>query len=99
MNLEEMIQLQVLKFKASHSARGALNDALIDQAEADGKVKPVQMCAKVSPQLYEAVDHVCQMLDLTKREFIEAAVVEAVAIAERHIDKMGEDLQQRIGGV
>lgn len=101
MKLEEMIQLQVLKQKAAFARPfGKASDSILEQGEKEGKVKLVQMCAKVSPELYEAVDNVCQMLDLTKREFIEAAVSEAVQLAEEHISKMGEELrQQRMGGV
>lgn len=98
MNLEEMLQLQVLKFKASMDGRGPFLEAAIDRA--DGKVKPVQMCAKVSPELFAQVEHVCEMLDLTKREFIEAAVVEAVQLANKYIATMPDPTeQQRIGGL
>lgn len=98
MNLEELIQLQVLKLKASASPGGRFGDALIEQGEREGKVKLVQMCAKVSPELNEAVDNVCGMLDMTKRQFIEAAVSEAVQLAEVHLDKVHEELSQRALG-
>lgn len=98
MNLEEMLQLQVLKFKASMAGRGSLLESAIENA--DGKVKPVQMCAKVSPELFDQVENVCGMLDLTKREFIEAAVIEAVHIANKYIATMPDPTeQQRIGGI
>ena len=83
MTLDEMIQFQVLKLKASASLQGRLHDAAVEQAE--GKIQLRQMCAKVSPQLYDAVENVCQMLDMSKRQFIEAAVSEACTKAEAQI--------------
>lgn len=83
MNMDELIQLQVLKLKAAHSGvTGRLLDNFVDQAE---PVQVRQMCAKVSPQLYDSLEKVCELLDLSKRAFIEAAVSDAVLRAEAQI--------------
>ncbi len=94
MKLDEVLQLQVLKLKALNSGQtfsGRVMDQLIEQSE--GKVEFRNMCAKVSPQLYENLEQVCNLLDMTKRQFIEAAVVEAVSKAEELIERHGA-LQQ-----
>lgn len=91
MNLQEIIQLQVLKQKAVHSGRGALLERLIEsgEVESDGTLPLRQMCAKVSVALYQDLENVCGALDMTKREFIEAAVADAIDQAKTVIEKSG----------
>lgn len=90
MNLDDVLQLQVLKLKASRSGQpfsGSLMDRLIDQSEA--KIEVRNMCAKVSPQLYQSLEDVCVLLDMTKRQFIEAAVSEAIGKAHELVERHG----------
>lgn len=91
MNLQEVIQLQVLKRKAATAGRGALLEQLIERGEAspDGTLPVRQMCAKVSVVLYDQLENVCLALDMTKREFIEAAVSDAIEQAKSVIEKSG----------
>lgn len=88
MNFDEVIQLQVLKLKAlSH---GANMGRLIDQAIDQGQLTELrQMCAKVHPLLIDRLDQVTNLLDMSKREFIEAAVSDALARAEEAIERSG----------
>lgn len=90
MKLDEVLQLQVLKLKASQAGQGLgghLVDRLIEQGE--GKVEVRNMCAKVSPQLYASLENVCGLLDMSKRQFIEAAVADAVEKAEDMLERSG----------
>jgi hypothetical protein len=80
MNFDELVQLQVLKHKASLSGPSFLIDKLVDEHP-----EMRQMCAKVSPQLYAALEEVCNFLDLSKRAFIEAAVSDAIRKAQIQI--------------
>jgi hypothetical protein len=88
MNFDEVIQLQVLKLKAlTHGAgNGRLIDAVIEQGNAP---ELRQMCAKVHPSLYSRLETVTDLLDMSKREFIEAAVSDAVSRAEQAISRSG----------
>jgi hypothetical protein len=86
MNLEELIQLQVLKHKAS-SVPGRILDKMMESGEYPGEVR--QMCAKVSAKLYDELDQVCGLLDMSKRQFIEAAVIDAVDRAHQVITSSG----------
>jgi len=88
MNLQEVIQLQVLKRKAVFSGRGALLESLIESGMA-GPLPVRQMCAKVSVVLYHELESVCTTLDMSKREFIEAAVSDAIDQAKAVIQKSG----------
>ncbi|MGH8349563.1 MAG: hypothetical protein ACRES5_23835 [Pseudomonas sp.] len=88
MNFDETIQLQVLKLKAqSGGIKGKLLDQLLEESGETAHVR--QMCAKVSHLVYEDLEQVCVLLDMSKREFIESAVVDALARAHQVIDKSG----------
>lgn len=96
MTFDETIQLQVLKLK---SMSGGLSGRVLDQLlEEAGETAPVrQMCAKVSHLVYEDLEQVVGLLDMTKREFIEAAVIDALAKAHEVINRSGviEQLELR----
>ncbi len=47
------------------------------------------VCAKVSPQLVEEIDNVCSFLGISKRRFLEAALIDAVAQAHQIIEREG----------
>lgn len=88
MLFDEVIQLQVLKLKSLNSGAnmGRLIDAAIDQGELP---QLRQMCAKVHPEMYERLEQVTNLLDMSKREFIEGAVADALARAEEAIARSG----------
>lgn len=86
MRFDEVIQLQALKLKAINSGQGLA--ALVDRAvEESPQLR--QMCAKVSPELYDRLEQVCSVLDMSKRQFIEGAVADALERAVETIEKMG----------
>lgn len=95
MKLDEVLQLQVLKLKALTS--GENNRRLVDRiVDEDGEALPLrQMCAKVSVELYNDLEEVCGLLDMTKRMFIESAVIEALDRAHELIHRSGALEQQR----
>lgn len=96
MNFDELVQLQVLKRKAvlegAHPGSRLL-DAVLD-AHDGPEIR--QLCAKVTSTLYMRVERSCEALDLTKRQFVEWAVMDAVQRAERslalHFGDDGPDL-------
>lgn len=67
---------------------------VIEKAEA-GVIKNV--CAKVSTQLADEIDNICNLLDISKRRFLEAAMLEAVAKAKAIMDTEGvwESIEQQ----
>lgn len=87
MTLDELLQLQALRAKSGYE-----NQFLVDHVVAgtpDGTSGIRQMCAKVSVQLHNEVDSICARLDLSKRAFIEAAVIEACLRAQLVIERTG----------
>lgn len=57
------------------------------------------VCAKVSPELSDEIDQICGLLSISKRRFLEAAMVEAVAKAKRIMDSEGvfESIEDGVG--
>ena len=93
MNFDEVIQLQVLKLKAM--THGANCGRLIDMAIEQGQLQELrQMCAKVHPHVHDRLEQVTSLLDMSKREFIEGAVIDALNRAEEAIQRSGS-LDQR----
>jgi hypothetical protein len=93
MNLDDLIQLQALKLKASASGiRGALLESAIEA----NKEKMRHLGIPLAPGLFDELEDVCQKLDLTKREFVEAAIIEAVDRANKVLQAVCSDMQERI---
>lgn len=68
---------------------GDLPDSIIDQAMPDSSPIIKNMCAKVSVQLVDRLDSTCQLLDVSKRKFIETAVIEALNRADQIMGSEG----------
>lgn len=90
MNFDEVIQLQALKLKALNSGQG-LSSVVDRLAEEAPQLR--QMCAKVSPELYDRLEQVCGVLDMSKRQFIEGAVADALDRAVAIVEKTGAFVQ------
>jgi hypothetical protein len=68
---------------------GDLPDSIIDQVMPDSSPIIKNMCAKVSVQLVDRLDSTCQLLDVSKRKFIETAVIEALDKADQIMGSEG----------
>lgn len=86
MNLDEKIQLKVLQLKASAN-HGMLLEHLIEHGGDEIPLR--QMCAKVSPALHDRLEQMTSMLNMSKREFIEAAVIDALDRADDVLERTG----------
>lgn len=91
---EELILQSALQFK-----NGSSNSDLIDliaEDRIDHNIQLKNVCAKLTPELSDSLDEVVGILGISKRKFIEAALIEAVRTA-KHI--MFEDVDMfREGG-
>ena len=78
---EEILMLQALKLKKLNT-RGYdgmdLVQHLVDQNE-EAKTKLRNICAFISPELFEEINSLTNLLDLSKREFVEMALQDLVA--------------------
>jgi hypothetical protein len=90
MSLADLLHLQALKLR-QHVLNPRLTEAVIAATPPD-QLRVIQ--TTVSPAMFEAVEDVCQKLDLTKRQFVEAALADAVQQAEKAINSALADLQE-----
>ena len=81
MALEELLKTKALLVREKMRS-DALGEAAIEAAAASGQKSIRNICAHISTDLYDQIEEACQFLDLTKRRFVEAALIEAVAKAE-----------------
>jgi hypothetical protein len=87
MSPKETLTLQALKLKALHT-RGcsdpAFLEALLENATPEEKAQATEtrnICALVSLPLFDKVEQLCGLLELSKRQFVEMALVDFVAKA------------------
>lgn len=87
--LTELLMYKALSFKQSSQD---CSDTILDHLTSKGheaadnmeqKLELKNVCAKVSPQLADRLDNTCSILSLSKRRFIEAAIIHALDEADR----------------
>lgn len=79
MNFDQLIQYKALH--RQYTISGALPDSMVEAASTDSNKLVRNVCALVTVDLFEQLEHTCGILALTKRQFIEAALVECLAKA------------------
>jgi hypothetical protein len=87
MDLNQTLQLQALKLKAVHGA-GITGHALEAVIESNATATR-QICARISPELYDEVSTLSQLLDMPQRQFIELALTHAVNQAHKTLEETG----------
>lgn len=85
--LNRLITTNVLKQMDDNG--WALDSLLENNPEFAEKAALKNVCAKISPQLADELDNVCNFLGISKRSFIEAAFVEALNQAREIIRSEG----------
>jgi H2-forming N5,N10-methylenetetrahydromethanopterin dehydrogenase-like enzyme len=64
-----------------------LIEAFIAQADVGGPVKNV--CAKLAKTLVDGMEDRCNLLQINKRQFIEAAIIDAIARVDAVVEQEG----------
>lgn len=85
-DLKEFLQYKALglKFALENSD---LTDAVIESGNAPIPLRNV--CAKLTPQLADRLDQTCSHLGVSKRQFIERALIEAMDQADNAMQECG----------
>lgn len=78
--LQELLTQRILSFKLRNVR--PMDDILDDPKLAD-MPGTRNVCAKLSIPLSEEIDQVCSLLEISKRRFIEAAIIQALLEANR----------------
>ena len=90
MKSEEILMLQALKLKKLNS-KGYDGPDLVEQLilhNPEGtKEKLRNICAFITSELFSDIDSLCNLLSLSKREFVEMALVDLVAKAHTVIQQ------------
>lgn len=94
MTFDDLIRFKALNLK--YVASGAnLSELWIGKTENTVPMKNV--CAMITQELFDDLTNTCSLLDISKRTFIEAAIIEALAKTQNIMDSEGleEYLAQR----
>lgn len=90
MRTDETLLLQALKLKqlgsTGHSADGDLIEQLLLQNPDAAKEKMRNICAFITPELFDQVANVCNILSLSKRQVVEMALVDLMQKANKIIN-------------
>lgn len=96
-NFDQFIQYKVLGFKfaglnsADNIAKAAKHEdgtpVTLDEIYASQGIELKNVCAKLSSQLVERMDNTLGILGMTKREFIELALIEALERVDIVLDE------------
>jgi hypothetical protein len=89
--LEETLLARVLDRKLS-LGNEALIDHVIERGESSVPVR--NLCAKVTEQLYDDVDSYSRFLGISKRRFVEMALIAALDKAEKIMRERCEEVDQ-----
>lgn len=81
-SFNRMVTFGVLNFMGTDNATFEdIGLEVVRWTDSDGKEIPdprVNLCARVAPELAFEVDSICAFLSVSKRRFIEAAIIEAI---------------------
>jgi len=96
-NPSEIIQLHALKLKHMHHRGNSGGVDLIEWAAQQNpeavKAELRNICALINPSLFSEVENLCNVLELSKRQFVEMALIEFVEKANaivREVNPLGE---------
>ena len=90
--LEEMLLYKALDFKQTRTGTNMID--YIEQGNITGNIELKNVCAKVTPELAKSLDDTCHLLGISKRRFVEAAIIEALNKADEiiaEVDIFGEE--------
>jgi hypothetical protein len=88
--LTELLMYRALHFKQSNKTT---TDAVLDHFVAEnenslGQLQLRNVCAKVSEDLAERLDEMCALLGISKRRFVESAIIVALNEADRVVTEL-----------
>lgn len=89
MLLDELVTLKALQMKRTNHGGGDIQDHIIDTVlmKSDG-AEYRNLCAHISIPLADEIDALCSSLDISKRRFIEGALIDAVKRANAIVSQV-----------
>lgn len=95
-DFDEFMHYRVLAFK--YSLR---NEELTENLIAQGEGPQLRnVCAKLAPELAERIDRTVSVLGISKRLFIERALIEALDVVDGILEahEVPQEIEDRVGG-
>lgn len=92
MRTDDTLRLQALKLKELNTRGWSgpdLIQSLLDSNPEEAKEKMRNICAFISPELFDQVEGVCNLLSLSKRQVVEMALIDFLAKAESIMEETG----------
>lgn len=89
MSFDKLIQFKALSQIYGNSADMLEKIVNPNNLEETEKVKMRNVCALISVQLFDRLEQTCGLLDLSKRQFIEASLIEALDRADEIVQNEG----------
>lgn len=86
MNFEEVIRYKALALKSTIS--GASGSDFIDHIDTSNIPSTKNICAIIHISLFEKVENITNLLNISKRQFVEHALIEAVEKANSIIKEV-----------
>ena len=84
MKFDDLIQYKALHLE--YVTSGASADFLLEGVSPEEKKKHLRnVCALISVDLFERLENTCNLLDISKRQFIEASLVECLNRANEQV--------------
>lgn len=89
MTFDDLIRYKALNLKYIASGSNLLD--LVDKGQSGiaAEIPMKNVCAMITQQLFDDLTNTCGLLDISKRVFIESAIIEALKKAESILDAEG----------
>ena len=89
MTFDDLIRYKALNLKYIASGSNLLD--LVDKGSPGitAEIPMKNVCAMITQQLFDDLTNTCGLLDISKRQFIESAIIEALKKAESILDAEG----------
>lgn len=90
MKFNELIKLKALQLKSDNSGQSTseLVESQMELPEVTEQLKLRQVCAMVSPQLFAELEGTCELLGISKRRFVEGALIDAIDAAAAIVNEV-----------
>ena len=104
MNSSDTIRLHALQFKKQLSGSGTSGVLLDSILEQDPEVAAKAMrniCALISPELFDKIEEYCNALEFSKREVVEMALIDFMEKAKKIMEEVKpfEDVPELAGTI
>ena len=92
MRTDDTLRLQALKLKELNTrgySGGDLIEQLLEANPEQAKAKMRNICAFITPEMFDQVEGVCNLLSLSKRQVIEMALTDFLEKADKIVEDTG----------